>query len=156
MTDIVFSYRGTLDKFIGDTVMAVFGSPVTSPDDPQRALQAAKKMLESIEPLNAKLTQQNLPKISIGIVLNSGLAVAGNIGSPKRLDYTVIGNVVNLATRVEELNKELKTCLLLTENTYQYVADEINADVVTERMVKGCSKPIKVYGVRNLSCTGSV
>lgn len=152
MTDIVFAYRGTLDKFIGDAVMAIFGSPVTYPDDPERALQAARKMLESIDELNTKLAKRNLPKISIGIALNSGVVVAGNIGSPKRLDYTVIGNVVNLATRVEELNKELDTCLLLTEKTYQYVAELIDVNVVTERFVKGCSKPIKVYGVKNLSC----
>jgi adenylate cyclase len=100
MVECVFRHGGTLDKFIGDAVMAQWGAPITEPDDPDRALDAAVDMMRSLERLNTRWRAQGRPQLSIGIGLNFGEAFAGNIGSQRRLEFTVIGDTVNTANRL--------------------------------------------------------
>ena len=151
MTDVIFEYGGTLDKFIGDSVLAVFGAPVSQGDDAQRALQAAHRMLAATESLNENLEQRGLPALRIGIALHTGVVVAGNIGSERRLEYTVIGDTVNLTARIEGLNKKYNTVLLMTEDTHQHVEDITNSTLITKTIVRGRKQPVKLYGIRRQS-----
>jgi adenylate cyclase len=100
MVECVFRHGGTLDKFIGDAVMAQWGAPISEPDDPDRALDAAVDMMRSLERLNTRWRVQERPQLQIGIGLNYGEAFAGNIGSQRRLEFTVIGDTVNTANRL--------------------------------------------------------
>ena len=142
MTDIVFKYEGTLDKFIGDCVMAVFGAPNRMEDHAERGVKAAIEMQKALPEFNRE-TGYNL-QIKIGI--NSGKVVAGDIGSYKRVDYTVLGDTVNLASRLES-----SACapgeIVIGENCYQLVKDKFNIEFKGEKEVKGVEKKIKVYRV---------
>jgi adenylate cyclase len=100
MVSCVFKHGGTLDKFIGDAVMAQWGAPISEPDDPDRALDAAVDMMRSLETLNAVWHSQGRPQLKVGIGLNYGEVFAGNIGSEQRLEFTVIGDTVNTANRL--------------------------------------------------------
>ena len=100
MVECVFKYGGTLDKFIGDAVMAQWGAPIAEPDDPDRAMQSAIEMMRELETLNIRWASEGRPQLAIGIGLNYGEAFAGNIGSERRLEYTVIGDTVNTASRL--------------------------------------------------------
>jgi adenylate cyclase len=100
MVDCVFEHGGTLDKFIGDSVMAQWGAPLGEPDDPDRALAAAVSMMDSLDLLNARWRDEGRPELQMGIGINTGEAFAGNIGSERRLEYTVIGDTVNTASRL--------------------------------------------------------
>ena len=104
MTDVIFAHEGTIDKFIGDAVMTIFGSPVSRPDDVVRAFRAAQGMILALDEFNARHPELPSP-IAIGVGLHAGEVIAGNIGSAKRLDYTVIGDNVNLTSRIEALTK---------------------------------------------------
>jgi len=100
MVECVFRNGGTLDKFVGDSVMAQWGAPLSAPDDPDRALHAAVEMLDALAALNAKWRGERRPELQVGIGLNYGEAFAGNIGSERRLEFTVLGDVVNTAARL--------------------------------------------------------
>ncbi len=148
MTDVVFEYGGTLDKFIGDSVLAIFGAPVSQGDDAQRALQAAQRMLAAVASLNENLEQQGLPLLHVGIALHTGVVVAGNVGSERRLEYTVIGDTVNLTARIEGLNKKYNTVLLMTEDTHRHVQAISDTPLIAETTVRGRTQPVKLYGIR--------
>lgn len=143
MTDIIFEYGGTLDKYIGDAIMAVFGAPMEEEGDAERAIGAALKMREDLN----KMMEANSPdrqfKIRIGI--NTGRVVAGNIGSPKRMDYTVIGDAVNVASRLESISAANR--ILIGESTYKMVKDKFTIKKVGPRQVKGKTSEIMVYEV---------
>ncbi len=143
MTDIVFKYEGTLDKFIGDCVMAVFGAPNKMKDHAERAVKAAIEMQKALPEFN-KETGYNL-KIKIGI--NSGKVVAGDVGSYKRVDYTVLGDTVNIASRLES-----QMCapgeIVVGENCYNFVKDKFNIVFKGEGKVKGVERKLKVYKVK--------
>ncbi len=143
MTDIIFKYDGTLDKYVGDGLMAVFGAPVEKKDDPERAIMAAKEMLAELINLREKAQQDRELHIRIGI--NSGRVVAGNIGSPKRMDYTVIGDAVNIASRLETLAKPDQ--ILIGEETYRHIKGTFDVRKVGPRKVKGKTAEIMVYEV---------
>jgi len=145
MTDIIFRNNGTLDKFMGDAVMAVFGSPVFYKDHALCAVRAAFMMKGKLNELNEKWKKQGRPPLAIGIGINTGEAIAGNMGSIRRMEYTVIGDTVNLASRLESLNKELNTEILISESTYMAVKGNVNAKEYTGIKVKGKEKNIKVY-----------
>jgi len=148
MTEIVFKYEGTLDKYIGDCVMAVFGAPVSHYNDTERAVVAAIEMQKFIAKLNAKREAEGLPAVGIGIGINCGEAIAGNMGSVDRMDYTVIGDTVNTAARLEEIAKAGQ--ILVTRNVYDEVRYLVDANIVGTIRVKGKEKPIEVYEVVDL------
>jgi class 3 adenylate cyclase len=148
ITDVVFQYEGTLDKFIGDAVLAVFGAPVSQGDDARRAWRAARKMVAAVGALNEELEQQGQPRLRIGIALHTGVVVAGNVGSERQMEYTVIGDTVNLTARIEALNKEYDTVLLMSEDTYRHVRDASESALIAETRVRGRKKPVKLYGLQ--------
>ncbi|MBN1103975.1 MAG: GAF domain-containing protein [Deltaproteobacteria bacterium] len=143
MTDIIFTHDGTLDKYIGDGLMAVFGAPMEKKDDPERAILAA---LEMRSDLAAMMEGVEPPKrFSIRIGINTGRVVGGNIGSPRRMDYTVIGDPVNVASRLESIAQPNQ--ILIGEETCRLVKDRFKVREVGLRKVKGRSSQIMVYEV---------
>ena len=148
MTKIIFEYGGTIDKFIGDAIMAVFGTPVSKADDALRAVQAASRMQKRLKELNAKWISENRTPIEIGIALHTGTVVAGNIGSPERMEFTVIGDTVNLTSRIEGLNKTYHTNILVCQSTYNQVKKEIPMMFVAETQVRGRNEPTKLYTLK--------
>ncbi|NVM24522.1 MAG: FHA domain-containing protein [Desulfobacterales bacterium] len=144
MTDIVFSYGGTLDKYIGDGLMAVFGAPMEREDDAQRAILAGKQMKQELTAMMAEQgTRRKRFDIRIGI--NTGRVVAGNIGSPKRMHYTVIGDPVNIASRLESIAGPNQ--ILIGEGTYRAAKDKFKMREIGPKKVKGRSAKIMVYEV---------
>ena len=144
MTEIIFSSEGTLDKYIGDGLMAVFGAPMEREDDAERAILAAKEMKRQ---LAVMMTSQEgiRKKFDIRIGINTGRVVAGNIGSPRRLDYTVIGDPVNIASRLESIAKPNQ--ILIGEETYRAVKGKFKIGTIGPKKVKGKSTEIMVYEV---------
>jgi adenylate cyclase len=143
MTDIIFDYNGTLDKYIGDAIMAVFGAPIERENDAERAIMAALEMRKSLFQMMETVESDRRFDIRLGI--NSGKVVAGNLGSPKRMDYTVIGDTVNTASRLESIGEPNQ--ILIGENTYQLVKDKFNIREVGEKLVKGKKQAVMVYEV---------
>ena len=119
MVDVIFEHGGTLDKFIGDAIMAVFGAPFVGPQDTENAVATAVEMMERLRELNRKWAADDRARLDIGVGINTGSVVAGTIGSPKRMDYTVIGDHVNLAARIEAANKYYGTKILISEHTLE-------------------------------------
>jgi adenylate cyclase len=145
MVDAVMGQQGVVDKFIGDALMAVFGAPVPHPDDPVRAVKAALAMRECLKGLNQRFTAQGLPEIRSGIGIHTGEVVAGNMGHVERMEYTVIGDAVNLASRLESATKELGADIVLSEATYLQVQHEVIAEPIQRVKVKGRSQEVMVY-----------
>jgi adenylate cyclase len=150
MVDVVIKEDGVVDKYIGDAIMAVFGAPVTKKDDAIHAVRAAIGMRQALAKLNVKLKERGMTPLKTGIGVHTGEVVAGNIGSEKRMEYTVIGDAVNLASRLESSTKELGTPVLISEDTYALVKDHIEARAVKEITVKGREKPVMTYEVLGL------
>jgi adenylate cyclase len=144
MTDIVFKYDGTLDKYMGDGLMAVFGAPMARKDDPIRAIQAAREMREELAAMMENEVEDR--KFSIRIGINTGRVVAGNIGSPKRLDYTVIGDPVNIASRLESMAEHNQ--ILIGEETFRFVKEKFEIKEVGPKKFRGKSEEITVYEVK--------
>jgi class 3 adenylate cyclase/HAMP domain-containing protein len=145
MVSIIIENQGIIDKFIGDAIMAVFGAPVLHDDDPVNAVKTGLKMLDSIKTFNRKQTASGRPPFKIGIGLNTGEVVVGNIGSNQKLDYTCIGDAVNLASRLEGLTKIYGVPLIISEFTYQGSRGNIKAREIDSVRVKGKNKPVKIY-----------
>ncbi|MGE5842061.1 MAG: adenylate/guanylate cyclase domain-containing protein [Deltaproteobacteria bacterium] len=143
MTDILFKYDGTLDKYIGDGLMAVFGAPMEKEDDAERAIHAAQQMMQALKAMMADVSEERRFSIRIGI--NTGKVVAGNIGSPRRMDYTVIGDAVNTASRLESIARPNQ--ILIGEETYDRVQGKFNIRSVGPRKVKGKTLEVMVYEV---------
>jgi adenylate cyclase len=144
MTDIIFSYDGTLDKYIGDGLMAVFGAPMERENDAERAILAAKEMKRQLATMMAEQGGHRR-KFDIRIGINTGRVVAGNIGSPKRMDYTVIGHPVNIASRLESIAEPNQ--ILIGEDTYRAVKGKFKIRKIGPKKVKGKSAEIMVYEV---------
>jgi adenylate cyclase len=145
MTKIIFDNRGTIDKYIGDLVMAFWGAPLDDPDHAKNALMGAMEMLEETQNLKAKFTAMGYPDIEIGIGLNSGEMNVGNMGSEYRRSYTVLGDNVNLGSRIEGLTKFYGAKLLVGENTYYLCQDEFEFCPVDKVLVKGKEEPVTLY-----------
>ncbi len=146
MTDCVFEQRGSLDKYIGDAVMAVFGAPVAQERHALHACRAALAMLASLEELQKGWQVRGLPRIDIGVGINTGPMIVGNMGSASRFNYTVVGDSVNLASRIESLNKQYGTRILLSETTYALVRDEFpGLREVDQVRVRGREQPVRLY-----------
>ncbi|MBO6088183.1 adenylate/guanylate cyclase domain-containing protein [bacterium] len=151
MEPIVTKYNGVINKFIGDAVMAIFGEPVQDINHPQNAVKCAYEMLKKVEYLREKWLFEGKPKIEIGIGINTGEAFVGNIGSQNRLEYTVIGDTVNLASRIEGYNKVYKTNLLISSSTYAQVSDMVDVIKIADVSIRGKSKKMDIYEVLKLS-----
>jgi adenylate cyclase len=145
MVECISEQGGMLDKFIGDAIMAVFGLPVASEDDEDRALRAAIAMIRSLWEWNAEREQRGEPAIDMGVGLNTDAVVAGNIGSPKRMDYTIIGDGVNLAARLESACKRYGARILLSELTHAKLNGVYRLREIDRVIVKGKTKPVAVF-----------
>jgi len=150
MVDIVFAYDGTLDKFIGDAIMAVFGAPVSMGNDEERAVRAAVAIQDALKRLDEKFSQSGMQGFKIGIGINTGDVVVGNIGSEQRIEYAAIGDHVNLASRLESLNKEYNTGTLMTKETFQRVEHLVEARWVDRVAVRGREGEVDLYEVIRL------
>lgn len=147
---IITKYNGVINKFIGDAVMAIFGEPVQDKDHPIKAVKCANAMLKKVEELQQKWLLEGKPKIQIGVGINTGEAFVGNIGSEKRLEYTVIGDMVNLASRIESYNKVYKTQFLISQSTYNYVKGIADVIKISEVTIRGKAKKMDIYEVLRL------
>ena len=150
MVTIVGNEDGVVDKYIGDAIMAVFGAPVQRDDDPLRAVRAAVRMRQALALLNVRLTERGVPTLNMGVGIHTGVVVAGNIGSESRMEYTVIGDAVNLASRLESNTKELGVNILISEDTYELTKHAIEARAVREIKVKGRKQAVVTYEVLGL------
>ena len=147
MTNVVLEHRGVVDKYIGDAVMAFWGAPVPEKNHAQQAVSAALAMSVELKKLNEENVKKGWPEIKIGIGINSGEVVVGNMGSEKRFDYTVIGDNVNLASRLEGLNKTYGTQILISEATAEQVKDKVEFKELGLVQVKGREEVVKIFEV---------
>jgi len=145
MVDIVFAHNGVLDKYIGDMLMAVFGSVLQSDEDASNAIMVGNKMLTALHQLNRRRAARGGEAIRIGIGISTGHVVAGNIGSLKRMEYTVVGDRVNLAERLESANKFYGTSILICDATYQAVRHHAAAREIDLIRVRGRETPVAIY-----------
>jgi adenylate cyclase len=144
MTDIIFLHNGTLDKYIGDCIMAVFGVPFSMPNHAENSIIAALDMMEKLQERNGQLEAQD--KIQIRIGINSGKLVSGDFGAPKRLDYTVLGNTVNIASRLES-SVAGPNEIAVSEDTYLRARDLFEFEELGAKKLQGLSVPVKAYRV---------
>ncbi len=148
MVEVLFNHGGTLDKYLGDGLMAFFGAPVVDPEHASQAYRAATGMLDRLETLNENWTAAGRPRLDIGIGIHTGPAVVGFIGDPdRRMDYTAIGDTVNVASRLEALNKEIGTAILLSAATAQKLDGALPLKSIGERAVKGRTELIELYTI---------
>lgn len=146
MTNIIIANGGTIDKFMGDCIMAFWNAPLDIKDHAKRAVKSAVEMQKELKVLNAELKKEKLPEINIGIGINTGEALVGNMGSEQRFDYSVIGDDVNLASRLESSSKELDAVLVIGEKTKKQTKGYKYKSLGTIR-VKGKTEDIKVYTI---------
>ena len=147
MTNIVIANGGTIDKFMGDCIMAFWNAPLDVKDHQLLAIQTSLQMQTELRKLNAELNAEGLPNINIGIGINTGEALVGNMGSDQRFDYSVIGDPVNLASRLESSSKTLGKTLVISENTMKGIERMFPFEYIDSITVKGKTEPIKVYTV---------
>ena len=145
MTELVFKNQGTLDKYMGDAIMAFFGAPVSYPDHAKMACKCALESLEKLKELQKIYESKKLPQIDIGIGLNTGECSVGNMGSHSVQSYTVMGDAVNLASRLEGINKTYGTRIIISEFTQMEVKDDFLCREVDWVRVKGKLKPVKIF-----------
>ncbi len=148
MTSIIFKYEGTLDKFMGDAIMAVYGAPIDMADHAERAVLAAIEMSVKMKELQAKWKMEGKREVNIGIGINTGEAVVGNIGSNERMEYTAIGDNVNLTQRLESVAE--KGQILISAATYERVKHKVNATMLDPIKVKGKAEKVIAYNVEGL------
>lgn len=147
MVEAVIEQGGVLDKFIGDGMMAVFGSMEEMPDHPRRAVLTALRMKALVAKINGDRSMQGKPPIGIGIGIHTDEVIVGNIGSRKRLEYTVVGDGVNTTSRVESLNKEFGTTILITETTYEAIKEQFECRHMPDAKIRGKAKSLAFYEV---------
>ena len=149
MEPIVTKYNGIINKFIGDAIMAVFGEPIQDENHPLNAVRCGFEMLQKVQELDKKWQEENKPTIQIGIGVNTGEVFVGNIGSEKRMEYTVIGDTVNLASRLEGYNKTYNTRFLISPSTYEASKNSIEVNKISDVEIRGKVDKIDVYEVIN-------
>lgn len=145
MVDAVFQNKGTLDKYIGDAIMAVFGSPLPLEDHAWRAVKTAIDMRQRLIEFNAHRLSEAKEQIRIGIGIHSDSVISGNIGSSKRMEFTAIGDGVNLGSRLEGASKQYGCDIIISENTYQPCANKVVVRELDKIIVKGRTKPVSIY-----------
>jgi adenylate cyclase len=148
MVDILFKYSGTLDKFVGDEIIGLFGAPIPIDDAPYKAVSCAIAMLQALEEFNRTRAAENLAAIRIGIGINTGNVITGSIGSTRALQYTAIGDAMNVASRL--VNVAGSGEIIISEDTYRQVAGRIDAVALPPVKVKGKADELKVFRVGGL------
>ncbi|MEK9136082.1 MAG: adenylate/guanylate cyclase domain-containing protein, partial [Bacteroidota bacterium] len=154
MTEIIFRKDGTLDKYEGDAIMAFWGAPIPQPDHALRACLSALEMQEKLHSIRSEWRQQEKPALNVRVGINTGEMVVGNMGGMGKFDYTVIGDSVNLASRLEGANKQYKTGIMVSERTYELVQGKIRGRELDLIAVKGRSAPLKIFELLRLNDGG--
>lgn len=147
MTEEVFATDGIVDKYIGDAIMAFWGAPIEQQDQADRAVRTAMGMIKRLRELQAKWRAEGLPALDAGIGINLGIATVGNLGSTRRFDYTLVGDAVNAASRIEQLNKEYSSHIIISETTKAQLTIPVPMRDLGEVNVRGKDKPIRIYEV---------
>ena len=147
---VVGKYHGIVNKYMGDGLLAVFGEPIKNSMHAMNAIRCGIEIIEAVKILREKFIREGKPIINVGIGINTGDVFAGNIGTEERLEYTVIGDNVNLAYRIESYNQILKTQFLISEYTYEFVKDYVEVVKLSQVNIKGKSKPIDIYEVLSI------
>ena len=145
MTQVTFDFGGTMDKFIGDATMAFWGAPLPDKEHSLHATQAAITMFRAMKEVNQQLSDEGMKAINIGVGVNTGKVILGNIGSSQKLDYTIIGDAVNLGARLEGLTKQYGVGVLISEYTREEIHHQIPCALIDMVRVKGKSEPVKIY-----------
>lgn len=145
VTDVIFDHGGTLDKYLGDGVMALFGAPLSKGNDAENAVRAAQGIQRLVIQLNRDANERNWPELRVGIGVNTGIVTAGNIGSPRRLDYTVIGDTVNTAARL--MSNAPAGKIIISQATASHLSNNFGLTGLDPLKVKGKSEPIQVFSV---------
>lgn len=147
MVDVIFKHRGTIDEFIGDAILVIFGAPLPGDpkDDATRAVACAVEMQQTMEELNAENRALGMPELAMGVGINSGEVVVGNIGSQRRMKYSVVGSPVNLASRIESFT--LGGQILISDTTLSYVHETARVDGRLRVKVKGVDGPVSIFDV---------
>jgi len=147
MVEVIFEHQGILDKYIGDAIMAVFGAPLSTASDADNAVKTAVRMQQVLAGFNARRAAAGLPPVDVRIGVNSDEVIAGNIGSTRRMDYTVVGDGVNLAARLESANKVYGTSLLVSASTMALLRDCYHSREIDLLRVKGRAQPVAIHEV---------
>lgn len=147
MLEVIFRHQGTLDKFLGDGIMVEFGAPLSDQIQESHAVKTAVEMQKELKKLLLKWEKEGKPQIEMGIGVHTGIAVVGNIGSEKRIEYTAIGDTVNVAARLEQATKLLKKPILISETTYDAVKDEFKSTSLGPMILPGRKEAITVYAI---------
>jgi len=150
MTNIVINEKGLLDKYIGDAIMAIFNAPISLPDHAKRACSAALQMVKRLEELNGKWKAKQYPQLAIGIGINTGDAVVGNMGAEIKFNYTAIGDNVNLASRLEGMNKLYGTAIIVNESAQRLIQNDFLFRELDMVRVKGKEKPVAILELMDL------
>ncbi|MGH7493424.1 MAG: CHASE2 domain-containing protein [bacterium] len=150
MTEVIFKYQGTLDKFVGDAIVALFGAPYVFPNHAEMACATACEMIEQLREMQKSWSAQAQDYFQIGIGVNTGAMIVGNLGAQQRFDYTAIGDEVNLGARLEGANKQYHTAIIISESTYRQVKKRAQVRELDLVRVKGKSKPVKIYELRDM------
>jgi len=145
MTKIILENKGTVDKFIGDAIMAFWNAPFLEKDHPKLACQTAIAQIKELDKLKKSWKKRKLPEMDIGIGINTGDAVIGNLGSEDRFDYTAMGDAVNLSSRLEGLTKQYGVSILISESTYKKVKSDFDFRELDKVKVKGKKITVKIY-----------
>jgi adenylate cyclase len=146
MVDVILRYHGTIDEFIGDAILVIFGAPVQRADDAQRAVACAVEMQLAMAEVNAENSRDGLPEVEMGIGIHTGEVVVGNIGSAKRAKYGVVGRTINLTSRIESCT--VGSQILVSEVTHREVGSLKTVDEKMQVIAKGIETPLTLYDVR--------
>ena len=156
MVDVIFKHGGTLDKFVGDEIMALYGAPYYYQDHAERACETALDMVAALRKLQKSWSEKELEYFQIGIGINTGKVIVGNLGSIQLFDYTVIGDEVNLGARLEGANKHYSTTIIISESTYNEVKDKAIVRELDNVRMKGKKRPVKIFELRGMHSLPSI